>query len=292
MYRRLARSLPADYQIPQTLDGLGYFINNKHQIRSKANPDEFFNYKVSRDGRYNEMRKSVVRGNIRDEVVKRMLQLDMSLLALPQLILTKPYNGPYMPIYITKPELLKSKNRVLVVVPDYSCELGLWDNSGILSEPGLEAGSAISLVRLLEEHGNDAPGLIIMNPGELYFSHEANRGMTLQAWQNRPRASSSHPMPRIDDVWNRIPGNKFPEDHIPYVFDIIVNNKKYVRPDAKIDIITLVDGGLITLQYLDFNCLYLLASRLIDCLSFLRVQMVASRVRYITSVSLPQFQHV
>jgi hypothetical protein len=254
MYRRLARSLPADHQIPQTLDDLGYFINEKQQIRSKANPDDLFNYKVSRDDRYNEMRRTVLHRIIRDEVSQRMTALNMSLLYLPQMTAAKPTTEQHLPIYTTNLEELKCKSRIVVVVPDNHSELGTWAFGDTLDEPGLEVGSAISLTRLIAWHEQNAPGLIIMNPGEMYFSHEFNRPMTLQAWQDRSRASPYHPMPRIDDQWNRIPGNESPEKHVQYVFENIVNNKKFANPDAKIDVIGVKDGGEIALAYLDETC--------------------------------------
>jgi Arb2 domain-containing protein len=256
MYRRLIGSLPADHQIPHSLEDLGYFINSDHQIRSKANPDDRFKYKVSRDDRYNEMQRTVMHHIIRDEVVQRMRKLNMSLLYLPQMTVVEPENEQYLPIYTTNLKELKSKTRVLIVIPDHQSKLGTWAFGDILDEPGMEAGSAISLVHLLKEREKDTPGLIIMNPGEMYFSHEFNRPMTLQAWQDRHRASPYHPMPIIHDQWNRIPNNESPEKHIQYVFEKVINSNEYVCPEAKIDIVGIKDGGEMVLAYLDQNCEY------------------------------------
>jgi hypothetical protein len=257
MFRRLPASLPRDPQIPHTLEELDYFINGENQVRSKSNPEELFAYRVSKSSRYNEMRRTVIRNIIREEVSKRMTSLDIQLLYLPQMVLEQPVNQQHLPIYITLLNELNEKSRLIVVIPGQNTELGMWSTQDILGESGIEAGSAISLVRILKDLGRNAPGMIVLNPNETYFSHELSRPLTLQGWQDRPRMSALHPMPVVDNTWNRIPGNESAERHIQSVLENLVNCEKYVRPDCKIDIVGLMNGGNMVMEYLDRNCSYI-----------------------------------
>lgn len=58
MFRRLPGSIPTDYSVPDTLDGLGLMINDKDQVCSKSDPTELFKWKASPSERYNDMRYS------------------------------------------------------------------------------------------------------------------------------------------------------------------------------------------------------------------------------------------
>jgi hypothetical protein len=254
MFRRLAANLPPDAKVPQTLDEFGYFINENGQVCSKTNPEEFFNYKVSKNQRYNEMRRSAMHNIVRDEVAKRMESLNMQQLYLPQMATQQPKDEQFLPIYVSSLDELKYKSRILVVVPGQLSEFGTWSYRDMFDETGIEFGSAVSLARILAERGRSSPGLIILNPNETYYSHQLNRPFTLQGWQDRPRPSSLHPMPVVDNKWNRVPGNASAEEHVQFVFEKILLSKKYVQSDCKIDIIGMMEGGRMAMAYLDRNC--------------------------------------
>jgi hypothetical protein len=57
MFRRLPNSLPADPSWEANLFKLGYFINDKSQIRQLRKPTERFNFKVTDNDRFNEVHK-------------------------------------------------------------------------------------------------------------------------------------------------------------------------------------------------------------------------------------------
>lgn len=63
MFRRLEGSLLPDIVVPQTLEGLGYKINDENKICSIANPEEGWVYKVSSNVRYNEKRGTTMNSN-------------------------------------------------------------------------------------------------------------------------------------------------------------------------------------------------------------------------------------
>lgn len=57
MFRRLAGSLPEDPSWEADLIKLGYFINDKSQIRQIRKPTERFQFKVTGNDRFNEVHK-------------------------------------------------------------------------------------------------------------------------------------------------------------------------------------------------------------------------------------------
>jgi hypothetical protein len=183
-----------------------------------------------------------------------MAKLNMEQLYLPQLSTVQPKNEQFLPIYATPLEELKKKSRIIVVIPQESLNFGILSLSDIFSGAGLEAGSAISLVKQLSARGGDSPGLIVLNPNEMYFSHEFKRPMTNQGWLDRTRESIAHPAHYIDKKWNRVPGNETPEKHIQFVLEKLILNERFVSADAKVDFVGLMIGGEKLLEYLNTNC--------------------------------------
>lgn len=57
MFRRLVDDLPGDPSWEADLTKLGYFINEKSQIRQIRQPSERFNFKVTDNDRFNEVHK-------------------------------------------------------------------------------------------------------------------------------------------------------------------------------------------------------------------------------------------
>ena len=60
MFKRLPNKLPEDIQFPADLNKLGYFVNEKDQIRQKANPDQKYQYKLNRNDRVNDVYKEAM----------------------------------------------------------------------------------------------------------------------------------------------------------------------------------------------------------------------------------------
>jgi hypothetical protein len=60
MFRRLPTGLPKDPTFPANLTELGYFINDKDQIRMIEKPDEKFLYAINKNERVNEMHKEAM----------------------------------------------------------------------------------------------------------------------------------------------------------------------------------------------------------------------------------------
>lgn len=57
MFRRLPHNLPPDPQFPPDLGKLGFFVNDKDQIRSLKNPDSKYKHKINANERVNQAYK-------------------------------------------------------------------------------------------------------------------------------------------------------------------------------------------------------------------------------------------
>ncbi|OJD37339.1 ribosomal protein s14 [Diplodia corticola] len=88
-----------------------------------------------------------------------------------------------------------------------------------------------------------APGLVVLNPGQLLYSYRLDKAVTKQSWDSQPRPSAIHPVPRIDPVQNRAEGHRTVDEHVKSTFDTILNSSDWVAPDAKIYMIGIGNGG-------------------------------------------------
>lgn len=103
-------------------------------------------------------------------------------------------------------------------------------------------------------HYPDAPGLIVLNPGQLRYSLKENRAMNTITWHDRPRKSALHPMSPVDEDWNTVPGHRNALQHIKWVFDRIATDSNWVSPKAEIYVVALNSGARHMLQLLDEEC--------------------------------------
>ncbi|KAK7552307.1 Arb2 domain-containing protein [Phyllosticta citricarpa] len=98
-----------------------------------------------------------------------------------------------------------------------------------------------------------APGLVVLNLGQLLYSHRLDKAMTRQSWNSQPRKSAIHPVAGYDAEFNTIPGNRTVAEHVKFVFDNIVNNPEWVSRDANVYIIGNGNGGDAILDFLDLE---------------------------------------
>lgn len=98
-----------------------------------------------------------------------------------------------------------------------------------------------------------APGLIILNPSQLLYSHKHNQAMTLRSWSAMPRKSIAHDMIRIHDS-NSIPGHLTPKAHIKTVFDELLYNPTRTAADTELSIIAIENSTEALLSILAEDC--------------------------------------
>jgi hypothetical protein len=186
-----------------------------------------------------------------------MTKLGIPPLYLPQLGTTKP-REPHVPIYATPPDILKTKRRILIVVNNSDSDLGVWSYRIMHGEGGIASGTCISLVEEIKRRADGNPDLepaiLILNPGELIYSHRENAAMTHTAWLCQPRPSAVHPANTIHHEHNLVPGNKTSAEHLAFVFDRILGNPDFVPKNAELYLVGLIDGARYILEHLNQHC--------------------------------------
>lgn len=62
MFRRLPHTLPADPAFPADLESLGFFVNEKDQIRMIKNPTQKYQYQINKNDRVNQVYRQANNG--------------------------------------------------------------------------------------------------------------------------------------------------------------------------------------------------------------------------------------
>ncbi|XPS71083.1 hypothetical protein M3J09_003268 [Ascochyta lentis] len=229
-------------------------------------PEKPFVFHSLNDDRHNEVRNEAFHACSRAEVTERLFKLGIKQFYFPHLTTTKP-DGPHVPILAPPPDVLKTRKRVIVIVNDAIQDLGVLAYRQLQREFGVNGGSVINFAKEIakrsaltknkEEPGSatdifqdgarvqddrEIPGLIVMNTGQLLYSHKYNRAMTIRSWCALPRKSIVHDPIKIHDQENYIEGHRSPTKHIKTVFDQLLCNPNRIAPDAEVYVIA-IEGG-------------------------------------------------
>lgn len=246
MFRRLSSSLPKDPEFPADLEKLGYYINDKDQIRSIAHPDEEFNFFISKNERVREMQREALDTCIRNELGVRFEAAGLNTTRLP---LNAGPSDPHTPI-LTSSNLATAK-RLIVYFGESMQDLGIFAHR-IIGQESIASGSALDFVHAIQCREDSADtAIVIANLGQLVWYRRGQRAMTVASWKALPRKTGvGNPM-RTDPIKNRIPGNGNTKEHIKSVFEEVLG--KLARQDAVVDVIGLGEGAEEAVGYLDQN---------------------------------------
>jgi hypothetical protein len=194
-----------------------------------------------------------------------MTDIGIPPLYLPELTTTKP-KEPWVHIYANSQSVLNKKKRVVVIINDHNQDLGIWAYRVVSAEDGgIDVGTCVGIAKELKRRYNtgdadksdEEPGLIVMNPGQLLYSHKKNRSMSMTTWNDKSRkyavCEAGHEADLIHEEHNHIKGNRSYEEHIHFVFKKIVEDPLWVATDAEIFLIGIQVGGNVALKYLSDN---------------------------------------
>ena len=95
---------------------------------------------------------------------------------------------------------------------------------------------------------DDIPGVIILNPGQLLYSHELNKVMSLNSWYARAKCSAVGGTYVINDNHNKMPGHKNAKEHVYTIFDHVL--PKLIDSKAKLFVIGITDGAENFINYM------------------------------------------
>ncbi|KAJ4988944.1 Arb2 domain-containing protein [Stagonosporopsis vannaccii] len=263
MFRRKEDTIAPDAYYPANLKELGFFINQVGHIRMIDAPEKPFVFNATNIERHNEVRNEALHACSRAEVIERMSNLGIRPFYFPQLAPSKP-DGPHIPILAPPEDVLNKRKRIVVIINDSLQDLGILAYRLLHRELGLNGGSVVNFVNEMvrrsalsdtaaatgfSEDGtrvkNDSeiPGVLVMNTGQLLYSHKHNRCMTTRSWYALPRKSIAHGHVRIHEEENYLEGHRSPTQHVKSVFDQVLCNPDRVSPDAEVYIIAIESGA-------------------------------------------------
>lgn len=235
-----------------------YFVNKNDQIRSIANPEQEFNFFISKNERVCEAQREAMNSLL--PLSRFSMSTHMSLLAcIRQLLETRflasslnitrlPLNtsatDPHVPI-LTSTNLLKAQRTIIYFGEEFQ-DLGIFAYRTI-GKTSLSAGSALDFISAIQSSHEDI-GIIIANMGQLLWYRRGHRAVTRVSWNALPRKTAVAEPYKMHPVKNHIPGNEDWTAHVKYVFEEVV--PKMVNRRAKLDIIGLGDGASEAVAYL------------------------------------------
>ncbi|KAK3217325.1 hypothetical protein GRF29_1g2742057 [Pseudopithomyces chartarum] len=278
MFRRQENTLQPDATYSADLGELGYFLDHKGCFRDIEAPELFYRFHCTNDDRHNEVRAEAMRVCHRREVSKRLATLGLEKLYLPTLSTSKP-DGPHIPILAPPADVLKTRKRVIVIINDDTYQdLGILAYRELQREGGVNGGSIINFVKTVDRHftvnsdsglekklaedddasdekNNHVPGMIVLNNGQLLYSHKYNKAMSIRSWAALPRKSIFHDSIKIHEVENHVEGHMTSKEHIKTVFDSVILNSDFVSPDAEVYVVAIENGieKLINVLHEDFH---------------------------------------
>ncbi|KAK3674339.1 hypothetical protein LTR78_005808 [Recurvomyces mirabilis] len=267
-----------------TLASLDFVMNeNRHFVKANTatgnGPEEYFNFFHTDNERSNEVRGEAMHAQIKKSMLSELKKLGITEVFIHEgaCQATKP-SGPHATILASEPRVLKTLKDVIVIVNEHKQDLGVLAYRALAREGGLDVGSVFGLASKLsavttnlgtgptagDVHAlasdvqklslrdtskiDDGFGLLIMNPGELLYSHALNKTMSQAAWLARKRPSALSPPFEISDV-NRVPGHETPQAHIHAIFEQVIPT--LLAENARIYVIGLSDGGESVLKYMN-----------------------------------------
>ncbi|KAK5728023.1 hypothetical protein LTR17_012220 [Elasticomyces elasticus] len=286
MFRRTSDNLPQDPAMPANLQALGYKVNGLNQFVKSGTPSgkpvEFFDFYHSSNERSNEVRREAMHECARKEVIAQLGKLGVKQVFMKgeQFLDMRP-DGPHVAILATDLDVLKYKKDVVVVVNEHMQDLGIWAYRMLMREPGIDGGSAVGLVKKLQKWNEEkpemvsidtaedavgklkldgaddedittddnTPGVIILNPGELLYSHKLNRSMSQATWLARGKSSAIAANYKVHDVHNRVYRHETPEAHVRSVLEYFIPS--VTCEDVRLFFVGISEGGEHLLKCLD-----------------------------------------
>ncbi|KAI9642127.1 hypothetical protein NHQ30_008928 [Ciborinia camelliae] len=249
MFRRLPSGLPKDPKFEPTLDGLGYFINEKDEIRSIENPKAYFKFFLTKNDRYNQVQREAMNHAIRDIVMERLLKLDLKKILVP---LNVPETSPHT--HILTSSNLSTASRVIVLFYEPKDDIGVLAHRMLGGAGGIDHGSAVNMIKYIQEKGaspceSEPPAIILANMGQLFWYRRGQKPVTLMTWSALPQASCVEKTMRLDAMKNTIPENRDTDEHIAYIFNHVIAER--MPQIAKIDVIGVSEGAMGVARFLD-----------------------------------------
>ncbi|KAG2216386.1 hypothetical protein INT45_004804 [Circinella minor] len=242
MFRRRLKKKEAP-QFPKTIEGFGYNVNDKGEIRGIENGislslslSTFFFFRTQKklnlymDRVYNELRYKAFIDLIGDMVEEQLQAEPLNFQKSTIPTQADPSSGePYSHIFMT-PNAMTTTDRLLLLIPGNNTRIGQWTRRAMCDD-NMKSGSMMKVATMAKERGYE---IIIFNPNGIY-------------WYDG-KAQEMPPLTNMNFVM--VPENEGPEVHCRYVFDKFISKVKA----TKIVAMTLGWGGFCLTELLNQYC--------------------------------------
>ncbi|KAF7184939.1 hypothetical protein HII31_13751 [Pseudocercospora fuligena] len=267
---------PPEPKYEADLEKLGFRLNEKYQFIENGGVFDFYH---TDNDQANELRKEAFHTAARikiAEVLRERCGVQELYLTGSKYHYERPQE-PHVSILCTKVSELKKKHDIVVIIGEASEDAGIWAWRVAGKEGGIESGSAIGVAARLQSFGqgmrdddfedereepevranqvgkesekDTTPGLIVLNPGQLLYSHEMNKNMTHTSWLHRRRPHALSDPCVIDPMHNRVKSHQDAETHLHTCFEHVLQQ---IMPDgARLYCIMIGDGSTHGLHVLD-----------------------------------------
>lgn len=132
-------------------------------------------------------------------------------------------------------------HHVVLFLNDSKARLGVIDTSSLLGSSGITKGSTVALVQALNSQlANTTLGIVLANPGQLYWWPEGKQSITTRASNDLELPSLVHLGRKFHAHLNSILGHETPEEHLMSIMRDVVELR--LQTGAKLSIIAAGDG--------------------------------------------------
>jgi hypothetical protein len=262
MYRRAGNTIPEDVSFPTHLPELGLKRDLRGLYVQIEDEDEFDYYEHFDTKEMNDKRHEAVHEAIRDDVYGMLSKIGINTIyahgkeisTAGKIAEEKPkikmLYGGFGADDETDTNDTNDTKEVFVFIGDSRRELGIFSRLITSTAGGPREGTVLGVAQALRTHYSWAgvPPILVLNPGELLYSHETKSCMTQDIWNTRKRPHAFAEQYAVKEQ-NRVPGHTTSEEHVKTVIDEIL--PQLVKEQHKrIHIIAIGDGGDNAMKYL------------------------------------------
>ena len=178
---------------------------------------------------------------MRSEILHKLilLRLKRENLQAIKLPLESANNSPHVQVLAS--DNLSQCHHVVIFFNDSKARSGIIDMRSLLGCSGMTKGSVVALIHALNSQLADSkPGIILANPGQLYWWPEGNQSISTGSSNNLNLPSLVHYGRKFHAHLNSIPGHETAEEHLKSVMRDVVTAQ--IQTGAKLSVIAAGDG--------------------------------------------------
>lgn len=159
-----------------------------------------------------------------------------------------PADSPHVPIFVSAN--IRTAARVVVLFGESAQDLGIVAHRVIGGPGGVAKGSVLSVVQAIQAADPwGRVGVVIANPGQLWWWPEGKKGLTLSGRFGVAMQSAVHYGRAYDARLNAVPGHETVGRHVKSVFEEVLG--RVARRDARLAVVAVTDVADEVERYLD-----------------------------------------